>query len=147
MTIRELDITNLSLDEYVALTSLSKNDGYMAMYLDILIQARAVHKKTDFYCKIVVAEDDLGIVGWALVQDLLYRYKHYAELNIYVDRQHRGRGVGSRLIKFFIPQDKPLIAWAGTPENISLYKKFKDDILVLDIDKYHNLGIYEKFKF
>jgi GNAT superfamily N-acetyltransferase len=147
MTIRELDISDLGFDDYVTLTALSKDDGYMAMYLDILIQARGVHKKTDFYCKVIVAEDDLGIIGWALVQDLLYRYKHYAELNIYVDRRHRGQGVGSRLIKFFIPQDKPLIAWAGTPENISLYKKFKDDILVLDIEKYHNLGIYEKFKF
>ena len=48
----------------------------------------------------IVAEDDSRVIGWASLNPFSPRgaYRFVADLSIYVARDRRGRGVGSRLL-------------------------------------------------
>jgi L-amino acid N-acyltransferase YncA len=49
---------------------------------------------------VIVAESMSGVVGWASLNPFSARpvYRFVADLSVYVDRQWRGKGVGTRLL-------------------------------------------------
>jgi phosphinothricin acetyltransferase len=53
---------------------------------------------------VLVAEAEAGVVGWASLNVFNARraYDHVADLSLYVEREWRGRGVGSRLLEALI---------------------------------------------
>ncbi len=55
---------------------------------------------------ILVAEEDGGVVGWASLSKWSDRcaYSATAEISIYVEEEHRGKGIGKRLMKEILDQ-------------------------------------------
>ncbi|MDZ5722178.1 GNAT family N-acetyltransferase, partial [Bacillus sp. SXabc123] len=55
--------------------------------------------RTEKY-KILVAEVDHCVVGWVSLNPYSYRsaYQDVADLSIYIDRNHRGKGIGKVLL-------------------------------------------------
>jgi phosphinothricin acetyltransferase len=71
----------------------------------------------------LVARTNEGIVGWAALAPVSRRrvYSGVAEITIYVESRHRGRGVGTALLSALIAMSEKLGLWtlqAGVfPEN------------------------------
>jgi GNAT superfamily N-acetyltransferase len=148
ITTKQLSLSEVDWDLNLELNELTRIDGYMAFYLACCMMAK-YHDKDDFFAYIAVAEEDGDIVGWVLVQDLVYRYKDFVELQIFVHENHRGKGVGSKLLEQTLADlpNKKIIAWASDFENKALYKKFKDRISVLDMAKYDADQSYVEYQF
>ena len=52
---------------------------------------------------VIVAESSAGIIGWAALNQFSSRpaYRFVADLSVYIERQWRGQGVGTRLYERF----------------------------------------------
>lgn len=49
---------------------------------------------------VIIIEEDAQIIGWASINPYSHRcaYKGVGELSIYIKREHRGKGLGQRLL-------------------------------------------------
>ena len=49
---------------------------------------------------VIVAESIVGIIGWASLNQFSARpaYRFVADLSVYIERQWRGKGIGTRLL-------------------------------------------------
>ena len=81
---------------------------------------------------VVVAERNGVVLGWGSLNPFSERpaYRHVADLSVYVAREHRGKGVGRRLLEALIERAGPLdyhkLVLAMFPwntEGMALYKK------------------------
>ena len=80
----------------------------------------------------LVAEEDGKIVGYAYASQFHSRkaYIHGAELSIYVDREYRGKGIGTRLyceILDILIKQNVLTAYACIAETDDKYDKYLTD--------------------
>jgi L-amino acid N-acyltransferase YncA len=50
---------------------------------------------------VLVAEDESGVVGWASINPYNSRcaYRGVGDISIYIHRDHRGKGIGQKLLK------------------------------------------------
>jgi GNAT superfamily N-acetyltransferase len=96
--------------------------GYMGFYIQTIWNAYQ-QDKLDYYCRIFAFYDGDTIIGWALLQDLLYRNGDYVELSIYVNPKNRGNGIGSDLMQYISKKvvDKKISVWY---KGQTLFKRF-----------------------
>lgn len=121
----------------------------MTMYLDCALVGRKSGKK-DFTCDIVLHYINGVIVGWAIIQDLLYRHKNYLDMSIYVSIPYRGQGIASAILHVVVDTYKleKIIVWIDNPKNRGLYKKFVGDTIVaFDSEAYAEDGSYKHYDF
>ncbi|CAN2255204.1 arsinothricin resistance N-acetyltransferase ArsN1 family A [Bacillus inaquosorum] len=89
--VRILDIYNQGIADRIATLELEEKDlDYMTNWFS---------DRTKKY-KILVAEVDHCVVGWVSLNPYSHRsaYKGVADLSIYIDRNHRGKGIGKVLL-------------------------------------------------
>ncbi|QJC87458.1 GNAT family N-acetyltransferase [Bacillus inaquosorum] len=89
--VRILDIYNQGIADRIATLELEEKDlDYMTNWFS---------DRTEKY-KILVAEVDHCVVGWVSLNPYSHRsaYKGVADLSIYIDRNHRGKGIGKVLL-------------------------------------------------
>lgn len=135
-----------SPETFQALRSLTKPKGYLRFYLETIRNGLFVHSLNDYYERAFVASVDGQIVGWALLQNLLYRFEDFVECGIYVNPGTRGQGVGSALMGQISEEvDRKVSLWMrrGDP-SAGLYRKFNREPFVLfDMDLYDETGRFE----
>jgi GNAT superfamily N-acetyltransferase len=145
-----LDITFLTPEEIEHLKYLSHGvDGYMEMTLDCCLIGRKSGKH-DFTADVILHRIDGVIVGWAILQDLLYRHENYLDMSIYVSIPYRGQGIASAILHFITDTYKTekISVWIDNPKNRGLYKKFVGDTIVaFDSEAYAEDGSYKHYDF
>lgn len=88
-----LTIYNEGISDRIAtLETTTKDLDYMRDWLN---------KHTDRY-KVIVAELDGKVIGWASLNQYNSReaYRGVADLSVYIKREYRGKGIGGRLLTF-----------------------------------------------
>jgi GNAT superfamily N-acetyltransferase len=154
--VRESEITKQDIYEVTGITYVDLacnynhgSDGYMKMYISFCSQARKIFKKEDFTCDIIIKRVDEKIVGWAIVQDLLYRHEDYLDLGIYVLPEYRKQGHGSDILNFIKTNftETKFSVWINKfKPNSVLFKKFNSHPFYLfDGDYYKETGKYQFF--
>lgn len=86
------DIYNQGIEDRIAtLETETKDQAYMEEWF----------AKHNGRYKLIVAEQDGKIVGWASLNQYNSRnaYKGVADLSIYISRDHRGKGIGGLLLQ------------------------------------------------
>lgn len=149
---KKLSIHNLDHETFLRLEKLCRKPthGYLKMYLECCWLAAHKYKKDDFLCDIYIEQSGEDILGWAMVQDLLYRYDPYVEFGIFVAPQERRKGVASRLLEAALDDDeqlRPLAVWIGNETNKQFYKKHKTRLACFDMRHYSLTGEYRRFEF
>jgi L-amino acid N-acyltransferase YncA len=95
---RETDLAAILLvynqgieDRIATLETDTKSEAYMKEWLD-LHQGRFA---------VLVAEDDGTVIGWASINRYSHRcaYDGVGDVSIYIRRDYRGKGIGSRLLR------------------------------------------------
>ena len=121
------------------------------MFLDLAWRAYHIHHKDTFFCRIYVKRDSNDrIIGWALLEDLLYRMDGFKSLQLFVHEEHRGKGVGSRLMSMVAKDnvDAKISVWASSSNNTALFKKFNyPPFHVFDMIEYEKTGECKLYKF
>ncbi len=145
-------IHNLDHPTFLQLSELCypPEDGYMGMYLELCWLAAYHYKKDDFLCNIYIEQSGENILGWCMVQDLLYRFNPYVEFGIFVAPKERRKGVASRLLEFALDDEenlRPLMAWIGNDTNRRFYERYKSRIACYDMKHYKLTEEYRRFKF
>jgi predicted acetyltransferase len=153
MTERTLitDVGQLDRDDIEHLKYLSHGrDGYMEMTLDCCLVGRKSGKH-DFIADIFLHKIDGIIVGWAILQDLLYRHEKYVDMSIYVSIPYRGQGIASTILHVITDtyrSKRKISVWIDNPKNSGLYKKFVGDTIVaFDSEAYAEDGSYKHYDF
>ncbi|MBO3794710.1 arsinothricin resistance N-acetyltransferase ArsN1 family A [Bacillus subtilis] len=88
---RILDIYNQGIADRIATLEVEEKDSdYMENWFS---------NRTEKY-KVLVAEIDHCVVGWVSLNPYSHRcaYQGVADLSIYIDRNHRGKGIGKALL-------------------------------------------------
>ncbi|PRR96044.1 GNAT family N-acetyltransferase [Bacillus atrophaeus] len=88
---RILDIYNQGIADRIATLEVEEKDiDYMTNWFS---------NRTEKY-KVLVAEIDHCVVGWVSLNPYSHRcaYQGVADLSIYIDRNHRGKGIGKALL-------------------------------------------------
>lgn len=144
------DVSQLDTDDIQHLKYLSHgSDGYMEMYLDCALIGRK-SGKDDFRCDIVLHYIGDVIVGWAIIQDLLYRHDKYLDMSIYVSIPYRGQGIASAILQVITDTYKfeKISVWIDDEVNRGLYKKYAGDTIVaFDSEAYRIDGSYKHYDF
>ncbi|MGE9755084.1 arsinothricin resistance N-acetyltransferase ArsN1 family A [Bacillus inaquosorum] len=89
--VRILDIYNQGIADRIATLELEEKD--------IVYMTNWFSNRSEKY-KILVAEIDHCVVGWVSLNPYSHRsaYQGVADLSIYIDRNHRGKGIGKVLL-------------------------------------------------
>lgn len=151
--IRVRDIKELCDDELDFLSQQTfKNKGYMNVYLEVCRIARIKHAKDDFVCDVITKYNSIGgLDAWALIQNLLYRYEDYMDMNTWVPGAKRRKGHGSDILSFVGDRykDKKISLWASRADNsCKLYEKFNTPpFYVFDSDEYLKNKTFKRFDF
>ncbi|AWM15825.1 arsinothricin resistance N-acetyltransferase ArsN1 [Bacillus spizizenii] len=88
---RILDIYNQGIADQIATLEVEEKDiDYMANWFS----------NREGKYKVLVAEIDHCVVGWVSLNPYSHRcaYQGVADLSIYIDRNHRGKGIGKELL-------------------------------------------------
>lgn len=88
---RILDIYNQGIADRIATLEVEEKDiDYMANWFS----------NREGKYKVLVAEIDHCVVGWVSLNPYSHRcaYQGVADLSIYIDRNHRGKGIGKELL-------------------------------------------------
>ncbi|MEG7283817.1 arsinothricin resistance N-acetyltransferase ArsN1 family A [Bacillus sp. 0909A] len=88
---RILDIYNQGIADQIATLEVEEKDiDYMANWFS----------NREGKYKVLVAEIDDCVVGWVSLNPYSHRcaYQGVADLSIYIDRNHRGKGIGKELL-------------------------------------------------
>jgi len=149
---KKVSIYNLDRKTFSRLKKLCHEPtrGYLAMYLEVCWLAANKYKKNDFLCDIYIEQSGGKILGWAMVQDLLYRYDVYADFGIFVDPQERRKGVASKLLEAALNDEgqlRPLAVWIGDNVNKGFYQRYNNRVACFDMEHWVLTGEYKRFEF
>ena len=149
--IYSIDVANADASLLAKLKSLTHGpDGYMTAILDLCYRMRVVHDKDDFTCLLYIFKIKSSIVGWAIVQDLLYRHEDYLDLSIYVSPLHRKQGIASAIMHSIQDEnsDKKISVWVDNKSNEKLFAAFKGEVFTpFDSDAYSKDKSYKLYNF
>lgn len=145
--IKEIQLDKLYFDpDIIKLKTLTNgSDGYMAFYIQTIWNAH-IEGKNDFYFKSFGHYIDDELVGWVLIQDLLYKYQDYTDMMTYVNPKYRNVGVASRLLQHVKNNvDVKISVWVNKNDaNEKLYKNFNEHPFYLfDSDYYKETKKYK----
>jgi phosphinothricin acetyltransferase len=119
-----LDIHNQGIEDRVATLDTEPHT---------LEQRRAWFERHGPRHPVIVAEADGAVVGWSSLNEFNPRpaYRFVADLSVYIRREWRGRGVGSRLLGAIIERGAALgyhkivlSAFPFNPAGMRLYERF-----------------------
>lgn len=151
--IKQVLCDEIDASTYKKLMRLTLKEGYMGMCLEFCRKAYVKYDRTDFKHYIYICTDENEkIIGWAMVQDLLYRYEDFLDFGIFVAKSHRGKGIALKIMKEIAKKhkDKKFSVWVHDEGSRGLFKKtreIKDSPFVLfDAGKYKDGEKYIEWK-
>lgn len=124
------------------------DSGYMKNYLQALY---AFENKRDYISDIfIIIHEENGIkkvAGWAICQDLFYKYEDFKDLSIYIFPENRKNGYGSKLIQYILDNTNYKIScWIRSLDSsYYLFKKFMlKGLYLFDMVEYELNGKYKR---
>lgn len=147
-----MDVSEISNNEMIQCMLLTHDtkSGYAKMCLDLCYSARVNYKKTDFVCDLYFEKEGEIVIGWAMVQNLLYARDGYLDLSIFVHKDHRRKGVASKLMNRIAEGQytKMISVWVDDDANYKLFKRFNHyPFVAFSSSDYTLFGAYVKKTF